>query len=239
MLSDPCPSVKTQNPSVHAEKANTLHWTLKTLIRRARQNGAADFLSADNWYNKHLHGPFFKEGDWCFVLENCPAHKFSKRWRGPYRIIKVVSEHVYYVDVNGTDKLLNVSKLKHYKKNVYSPKGLDPTTPAFEPSESDPLKPRPTEDARPTIELELVPMPVAGNPNNGSTLIAGNAMQQQEEQSIPVYNDLTAVSNTAIENLLTDATEGQQAGNLEDQSSSRRYPLRERRPVLPYQAGLR
>ena len=242
LLNDPCPGVETQNPSAHAVKANALHWTLKTLIRRARQNGAADFLSADNWYNKHLHGPFFKEGDWCFILENCPAHKFSKRWRGPYRIVKVVSEHVYYVDVNGTDKLLNISKLKHYKKNAYSPKGLDPTTPAFKPSESEPLKPRPTEDVRPTIELELVPIPVAESPNNSSNLIAENAMQLQGEQPLPnvsptVNSDLTAVQDTAVENLLTDATDEQPT--VEHQLTSRRYPLRERRPVSLYQAGLR
>ena len=93
----------------------------------------------------------------------------------------MVSEHVYYyyVYVNGTAKLLNISKLKHNKKKKYSPMLLDPTKPAFEPSEieSEPLKPHPTENVRPTIKLEFVPIPVAESPNNGSTLTAGNAMQ--------------------------------------------------------------
>jgi hypothetical protein len=154
----------------HAQKAHDLHWTIKSLIRKARKNGAADFLSADNWYNRHLHGPYFKEGDWCFVLINCPTHKFSKRWTGPFKVRKVINEHLCYVEVNDTAKLFNVSKLKHYKKNIYSPRDLDPETPEFVPntgtSDSRALQ---EPEVRPSMEVEIIPDTQQVNTQRGNS----------------------------------------------------------------------
>ena len=120
----------------YSAKAYALYKTYRTILQKARKNAEADFRYADNWYNKHLQGPYFKEGEWCYTLVQCPAHKFSKRWRGPYRIGKAISEHLYVVELeNGKDKLMNVSKLKPYKYNRYSPAHLNIDAPEFRPQE--------------------------------------------------------------------------------------------------------
>ena len=125
----------TIEPGVkYSAKAFALHKTLKQIIRQARRHAELDFKYSDNYYNKHLHGPYFKEGDWCFTLISCPKHKFSARWKGPYRIGKVISDHLYVIELeDGKDKLVNISKLKRYKKNRYSPPSLDPAAPEFTP----------------------------------------------------------------------------------------------------------
>ena len=144
----------------HSAKAYQLHMTIKNIVRRARRNATADFKYADNWYNQNLHGPYFKTDDWCFVLVNCPKHKFSQRWRGPYKISKVVNNHLYVVEMdNGVDKLCNISKLKHYKKSKYSPNTLNPHTPPFLPTANNTHGTSPEPDNElsdgPHIDLEV------------------------------------------------------------------------------------
>ncbi|MCP4261689.1 MAG: hypothetical protein GY774_29930 [Planctomycetes bacterium] len=51
----------------------------------------------------------------------CPSHKLSPRWVGPYKISRKISDHLYAVELpNGDTKYCNVSKLKPYSRNQYS-----------------------------------------------------------------------------------------------------------------------
>ena len=123
----------------YSAKAYALYKTYRTILRKARRHAEADFRYADNYYNKNLHGPYFKEGDWCYTLIECVRHKFSQRWKGPYRIIKSLGPHLYVLDMgNGKDKLVNVSKLKSYRYSRFSPEqlGLDPDAQEFLPAET-------------------------------------------------------------------------------------------------------
>ena len=85
----------------HADKRNptayALFRTAKEIMNKARRHAELDFQYADNQHNKNLNGPFMEEGDWTFCLIPCPAHKFSKRWQGPYLIKKKIDDHLYIV----------------------------------------------------------------------------------------------------------------------------------------------
>ena len=229
-----------------AQKAHDLHWTIKSLIRKARENGAADFLSADNWYNRHLHGPYFKEGDWCFVLINCPTHKFSKRWTGPFKVSKVVNEHLCYVEVNDTTKLYNISKLKHYNKNIYSPKDLDPETPEFVPprNETGPSNStgQPEPESRPAMEVEIIPdtqQPTSHLGNSTTDIVMPAPPTERASPTHPALDrdqqEVDDETHRAPNQVLLDVVDGQEQ---DEQSTARRYPVRDRRPVNRYQAGV-
>ena len=98
-----------------------LHKKMRTIVRKVRKNAETDYKYADNQYNKDLHGPYFKENDLCYMLVQCPKHKFSPRWRGEFRIKKVISNHLYVVEISpGEEKVVNISKLKHFRTTKYS-----------------------------------------------------------------------------------------------------------------------
>ena len=94
-------------------------------MQKARRHAELDFGYADSAYNKKVLGPYFKQGDWVFTLIECPQHKFSKRWQGPFEITKKIDDHLYVIDLGSREKLVNISKLKPYLKNKYSPTHLN------------------------------------------------------------------------------------------------------------------
>ena len=71
-------------------------------------------------YDKRVRGPYFKAGDWCFLLELWPKHKYADSWRGPYKVVKALNDHNYVVDVKGKEKVVSISKMKPYRLNRYS-----------------------------------------------------------------------------------------------------------------------
>eukprot|EP00116_Pleurobrachia_bachei_P003391 sb/3463653/ len=75
-------------------------------------------------YDKNVRGPYFNEGDTCFILVNCPKHKYADKWIGPFVIHRKINDHNYVIKINGEEKVVNISKMKLYKSNKYSP----PTT---------------------------------------------------------------------------------------------------------------
>ena len=156
----------------YSAKAYALHRTIKTIVRKARKHAALDFKYADNYYNKNLQGPYFEENQWCFVLINCPKHKFSARWRGPYKICKVISEHLYIVEMeDGKEQLVNISKLKPYKMSKYAPKCVNstatpevPTSPVEVQDSPSPVNDNETtEDSPISLELEVMPQPITAH----------------------------------------------------------------------------
>ena len=94
---------------------------MKSISLQVRKNADTDFMYAKNFHDRNLHGPYFKAGDLCYVLIDCPSHKFAPRWRGPFIIKEAINDHIYRVNLQqGQDKIINISKLKHYKVNKFS-----------------------------------------------------------------------------------------------------------------------
>ena len=94
---------------------------MKSLIHRVRHYAQRDFQYIRGFSNDTVRGPFFDEGDHCFVLIDCPVHKFGKRWHGPYSIKKRINDHLYVIPIGGKEKVVNITKLKPYKPNRFSP----------------------------------------------------------------------------------------------------------------------
>jgi hypothetical protein len=129
-----------------AEVAHMKHQLIKTIVRKARIHAQRDFMYADNTYNRYIGGPFFQAGDHCYVLVDCPKHKFSKRWKGPYRITKAIDQHLYVVQLETGEKLCNITKLKRYKHNIYSPDVLTQHTPRQDSDNLSLIPPSSTRD---------------------------------------------------------------------------------------------
>ena len=105
----------------YGKKTYELHKEVKRIVHRVRKNANVDFGYADNCHNRLLHGPYFKEGDWCYTFVESPGHKFAHRWRGPFRIKKAINDHLYVVELEGGEKVCSLSKLKHYTPSRFSP----------------------------------------------------------------------------------------------------------------------
>ena len=111
-------TLKNKSP---AELAKLKHQLIKTILGKATQHAQRDFMYADNTYNRNINGPFFETGDYCYLLVESPKHKFSKRWKGPYRITKAVNQHLYLVRLETGDKMCSITKMKKYTPNIFSP----------------------------------------------------------------------------------------------------------------------
>ena len=113
-------------------EVHELHKKLKTIIKKVRENANVDFMYAKRYHDRNLHGPYFKAGEYCYVLVQCPRHKYSIRFRGPLRINKVINDHLYLVQITPEkEKIINISKMKHYDiTNKYAQKKIrEMTTP--------------------------------------------------------------------------------------------------------------
>ena len=121
----------------HAQVARLKHKLIKSIINKARVHAQRDFLYADNTYNRNITGPFFKAGDFCYLLVDCPVHKFQKKWRGPYKILKAINQHLYSVQVGDNVKTCNITKMKRYRKNRYSPESTTNGSETVETNDSD------------------------------------------------------------------------------------------------------
>ena len=169
--------------NAHNAKAYQLHKTIKDIVNKARRHAVTDFKYADNTYNRHLHGPYFSEGQWCYVLINCPQHKFSSRWRGPYRVAKVINEHLYVIDMENGEKVCNITKLKHYKISKYSPPAL------LEANNKLPAVARAqpaTTDEGSQIEVEIEILPNIHDPTPAPATLAAPLPIQAAPQTAPL-----------------------------------------------------
>eukprot|EP00116_Pleurobrachia_bachei_P005909 sb/3466171/ len=56
----------------------------------------------------------------CMILVNVPKHKYAHKWSGPYVIKDKINDHNYVISIEGKDKVVSISKMKHYRSNKYS-----------------------------------------------------------------------------------------------------------------------
>ena len=132
-----------EEPNQHARKAWEMHRNFKQILRKVAQTLDATYEKDDSAYNAKLDTPF-KAGDQCLIRVRCPKHKFAPRYHGPIKILKAINDTVYVVDLNGTEKLVNISKLKRWKgSNKFSGSCLNPDVPPFQPTTSPTTLPPP------------------------------------------------------------------------------------------------
>ena len=116
------------------KKAYDLHSAYRSVIHKVRKNLNAYYAYSDMNFNNGIKNPPFKAGDYCFVLIRCPTHKFAPRWHGPVKIIKAVNDNVYVIQLGDVEKVMNISKLKRYDSNKYSPNLVSAIPPPNQPS---------------------------------------------------------------------------------------------------------
>ena len=169
----------------YSEKAYQLYRTIRNIVQKARRHAALDFQYSDNYYNKNLKGPYFEEGDWVFTLINCPKHKFSERFQGPFKVIKKISDHLYVIELDdGKEKLVNISKLKRYVRSKYSPQRvLDPVAPEFIPT----LNTTPLTDEK--VDAELASPDNTSSPISLELEIVPAHDPEDEKQGIPAVGE--------------------------------------------------
>ena len=104
-------------------RAHELYKSMKSINRKVRINAGVHYGYAKKYHDRNITGPFFEEGEECFILVQCRAHKFSSlRWIGPYPIKRKVNDHLYVLTLpSGEDKVFSINKLKKYVRNKYSP----------------------------------------------------------------------------------------------------------------------
>ena len=100
--------------------AYNLHKKMRTIVNKAQIATGQRIKYMKRQYDKNVKLHDFEAGDMCLLLELWPKHKYSKRWRGPYKVVKKITDHNYVMDVNGTEKVVSISKMKPYTVNKYS-----------------------------------------------------------------------------------------------------------------------
>ena len=102
------------------KSAYDLYKRISQATKIARDNSQRRAKYMAKQYDKRVRGPYFKAGDWCFLLELWPKHKYADSWRGPYKVVKALNDHNYVVDVEGKEKVVSISKMKPYRLNRHS-----------------------------------------------------------------------------------------------------------------------
>ena len=89
---------------------------LRQAYELVRRNATTQQRRRNNLYNKRVHGPTYKEGE--YVLLHYPvvpvgkSPKLSSPWRGPYEILKCLNDVNYRIKVLTTGKV----EVVHYDR---------------------------------------------------------------------------------------------------------------------------
>ena len=88
--------------------------------RKVVANAATKAKYMKSYYDRNVRGPYPNKGDWCMLVVDVRKHKFADRFKGPYQIVEKINNWNYIVNIDGTRKIVSISKLKIYKPNKYS-----------------------------------------------------------------------------------------------------------------------
>ena len=231
-----------------SKEAYELRKTMKRTIKKVRENAELDYMYAKNYHDRNILGPFFKENDLCYVLINCPTHKFAPRWRGPFRVTEVVNDHLYKVHISpGQSKITNISKMKHYRENRYTPHISTLSSPENHQRPSVPHKQNDdsSEDEDDFISVNIHLPEVRNEKEELSPQIPAPDRvnlpyhTQRTREAIPTPNSSATINETEItcsadpelENILGNESCFGDTSNHDQQS--RRYELRNRSLIHP------
>lgn len=121
------PNSLVSEESLKSQYAYKLHSTIRAIMNKAQKalNQQVKFMSKE--YNKGVTEIPFKVDDQCYVKIEV-TKKWSKRWSGPWRILKKLSDHLYIVLVDNKEKVVSVTKMKVYEHSKYFPAELEKGT---------------------------------------------------------------------------------------------------------------
>ena len=88
--------------------------------RKVVANAATKANYMKSYYDRNVCGPYQNKGDWCMLVVDVRKHKFADIFKGPYQIVEKINNWNYIVNIDGTRKIVSISKLKIYKPNKYS-----------------------------------------------------------------------------------------------------------------------
>ena len=237
--------VDNENSSVNPDKsqyhkrAYIQHKELKTIIKKVRENAETDFMYSQRFHDKNLHGPYFKKGEKCYIFTECPSHKFSKRWRGPYTVNKAISDHVYVVQLPDGEKVCNIQKMKHYNISKFSPVEHTRTLPQVPKSEGvsvETQRPRRRSESDDEVIVEVRQAPTTVDVTPILPTTATSRLSENATPFTPVYlpripvtvTKYTPVINTpvadeilpTIETVLTPAGQNDVVPDVDDEADA-------------------
>ena len=111
--------VPEENNSIQLQAYN-MYKNMTEITRKVVMNSQRKAKYMKTAYDKHANGHKFNVGDYCLLLIEPRPMKWFSRWEGPFKITQVLSTHNYIVDVNGTQQVTNLGKMKTYKPNKYT-----------------------------------------------------------------------------------------------------------------------
>ena len=110
--------------------AYDLHKQIGAIMQKVQKSTKRSVDNMAKRYNLNASESNFTEGQYCYVKVNVPSSKFSARWTGPWKIIKMINENLYIVLVNNKETVINVSKMKAYRHSKYFPESQEKGTQA-------------------------------------------------------------------------------------------------------------
>ncbi len=89
----------------YSDSTHKLYNTLQEAYSVANDNMRTKQISSKKQYDHNLNIQKFIEGEWAFVWKpapkGCTNRKFFDHWRGPFKIVKKVTDHSYKIDKGG------------------------------------------------------------------------------------------------------------------------------------------
>jgi transposase InsO family protein len=107
--------------------AYDMYKKIRHITRTVRDTTRRRAMYMCNQYDKKVRGPYFETGDYCYLLVNVPKHKYSEKYTGPHLIVQKINDWNYIILYKGENKVVSISKMKHYKPNKYSKLNTTPT----------------------------------------------------------------------------------------------------------------
>jgi hypothetical protein len=157
---------------------DTLADRLEEAFRVARENNQSGREKHKEQYDKGTKLIIFQPGEMIYLREmvkgrrGCP--KFRLRWKGPYEVLRRLSDLNYLVRVTRNKEIVvNVNKMKRCHKSV----------PMVPPSRGGVATPVVDEEIRHETDAEVIsPVPRDQSDNHGSLLPASPEIVGEEEE---------------------------------------------------------
>ena len=115
--------------------ANDLYRKMKIVNRKVQQAIRQQAEYMKRVYDRHVKGPYFEPGQYVMMLVEPHDTKLAGRWSGPFYVKDKISDHLYVIELDKTEKrvkIVNVEKLKLYKPSIHTP--ILPPSMIFKPT---------------------------------------------------------------------------------------------------------
>lgn len=227
-------TIQSEYVDPRAKYAYELYKKVRTITRQVHHFTKQKVKHYKTHYDLKANGPFFTKGEYCLLLINCPKSKYSMKYAGPYLITRKLSDWNYIVNVDGNEKITNISKMKKYTINKYSklPKNPIVTKKVAKPPVTEINSDQSDEsDTEITISFPQIPRSTSNSQQNDkdhdSSSPRNNTDPQDQNTATNDQNDNQAQNETLSdnnENQLTSDNEQQSDNDLNEAISDANLP---------------